>query len=150
MWHNLVSKETRNFHFRKWLQKWNDRKERTQIWVGREKVWIFLEADWKKGTWCFARSRCLKEHMMFGKGRHKGSVNMIKTHCIKFSKNIMKFLPLIFLLYVYGLHVMSVYHMCGQCLWRPEEGIGSPGTRVTDSCRTSCGCWDCWKKSKCS
>lgn len=29
-----------------------------------------------------------------------------------------------------------------QCLWRPEVGVGSPGTGITDSCELSCGSWD--------
>jgi hypothetical protein len=28
------------------------------------------------------------------------------------------------------------------CLWGPEEGIGSPGTGVTDGCELLCGCWN--------
>lgn len=34
-----------------------------------------------------------------------------------------------------------MYTMCAQWLQR-SEGIGSPGTKVTDSCELSCGCWD--------
>ena len=30
-------------------------------------------------------------------------------------------------------------HVCPQ---RPEEGIGSPGTEVTDNCKPPCGCWE--------
>jgi hypothetical protein len=41
-----------------------------------------------------------------------------------------------------------------QCLWRPEEGIGSPGTVVTDGCELFRGCWELklvlCKSSKCS
>jgi hypothetical protein len=27
-------------------------------------------------------------------------------------------------------------------LWRPKEGIGSPGTQVSGVCKPLCGCWD--------
>ena len=37
---------------------------------------------------------------------------------------------------------LSMYHVCAWCLWWPEEGIGSPGTGVTDSCELPCGCWE--------
>jgi E3 ubiquitin-protein ligase NEDD4 len=37
---------------------------------------------------------------------------------------------------------MSVHHMHTWCLWRPEEGVGSPGIGVTDSCELPCGCWE--------
>lgn len=36
---------------------------------------------------------------------------------------------------------MSV-HLCAWCLRRPEEGIGFPGTGVTNGCKLLCGCWD--------
>lgn len=29
-----------------------------------------------------------------------------------------------------------------QWLWRPEDGIKSPETRVTDSCEPPYGCWE--------
>lgn len=29
---------------------------------------------------------------------------------------------------------------CIQCLWKPEEGSGSPGTGITNSCQPLCGC----------
>lgn len=29
---------------------------------------------------------------------------------------------------------VCVYNMCIQCIQKPEEGIGSPGTVVTDVC----------------
>jgi hypothetical protein len=31
-------------------------------------------------------------------------------------------------------------HMCACCPWRPEVGIRSPGTGVTDGCEIPCGC----------
>lgn len=31
-----------------------------------------------------------------------------------------------------------LYHMCAWCPWRAEEGIGSPETRVADSCELPC------------
>lgn len=37
---------------------------------------------------------------------------------------------------------MFVQHVCAQCLWRPEEDIGSPGTVVTNECEPSHGCWE--------
>jgi hypothetical protein len=37
---------------------------------------------------------------------------------------------------------MYVCHMCAWCSQRPEEGIRSPGTEVTDSCELPRGCWD--------
>lgn len=33
---------------------------------------------------------------------------------------------------------ICVPHVCGACPWRSEEGMGFPGTRVTDGC----GCWE--------
>lgn len=33
---------------------------------------------------------------------------------------------------------------CMQCQGRPEEGVGSSGTAVTDGCKMPCGCWQ-WK-----
>jgi hypothetical protein len=45
--------------------------------------------------------------------------------------------------YVTCMHVcMYVYHMQVRCLLRPEEGIGGPGTGVTDSCEPPRGCWE--------
>ena len=45
--------------------------------------------------------------------------------------------------WVFFLHVC----LCTTCLQRPEEGVGSPGTRVT-------GCWElpsgCWEWNPCS
>lgn len=35
---------------------------------------------------------------------------------------------------------LSVCHVHTWNLWWAEEGDGSPGTRVTDSCRLPCGC----------
>ena len=37
---------------------------------------------------------------------------------------------------------MYVYHMYAWCQWRPEEGIGSPGTGVLDGCEALYECWD--------
>ena len=37
---------------------------------------------------------------------------------------------------------MYVYHVCAWCLWRPEEGIRSPGTGVTDGCEPPYGYWE--------
>ena len=34
---------------------------------------------------------------------------------------------------------MTHNHLCPQ---RPEEGAGSPGARVTDSCEPPCGGWE--------
>lgn len=27
-------------------------------------------------------------------------------------------------------------------MWKPEEGLGSPGTRVREGCEPPFGCWD--------
>jgi hypothetical protein len=35
---------------------------------------------------------------------------------------------------------MSVYCVCSWCLRRPEEGVRSPGTRVTDGCEPPYPC----------
>ena len=35
----------------------------------------------------------------------------------------------------------SMYHNM-KCPQRPEEGIGSPGTGVRDSCKPPCECWE--------
>lgn len=37
--------------------------------------------------------------------------------------------------------LMSVCQLCTWFSWRPEEGIGCPGTRVTDDCELSFGSW---------
>lgn len=37
---------------------------------------------------------------------------------------------------------MSVHYMSVWCPRRPEEGIGSPGTGVTDDWESPCGCWE--------
>jgi hypothetical protein len=29
---------------------------------------------------------------------------------------------------------MYIHHICTWCLWRSEEGAGSPGTGVSDGC----------------
>lgn len=44
-----------------------------------------------------------------------------------------------FILHVYFLAYMPVGHGV-LCLWRPEEGIGCPGTEVTDGCELPCRC----------
>ena len=31
--------------------------------------------------------------------------------------------------------------ICMQCLQRPKEGMGSPGTGVKVDCKLPCGCW---------
>lgn len=44
---------------------------------------------------------------------------------------------------VFCLHV-CVYHAHVKCPWKTEEGMGSPGTQVTDICQMGidrCGCW---------
>ena len=38
------------------------------------------------------------------------------------------------------LHV-CLWTTCMQCPWRPEQGVGSPGTEVTNGCEPPCGCW---------
>ena len=40
------------------------------------------------------------------------------------------------------LACLSVYHMHAWSLQKPEEGIRTPGTGVTDGCETPCGCWE--------
>lgn len=42
------------------------------------------------------------------------------------------------LIYFYYIHI---YTICMQCLWRPEEGIGLPGSEVTNSREPPCGFW---------
>lgn len=37
---------------------------------------------------------------------------------------------------------ISVHHLQDLCLWESEDGAGSPGTSVIDSCKLSCGCWE--------
>ena len=37
----------------------------------------------------------------------------------------------------------TLYHVCAWTLRRPEEGVGSPGSGVTDSCgATPLRCWE--------
>jgi hypothetical protein len=37
---------------------------------------------------------------------------------------------------------MSVYHLCAWNPRKPEEGIGSPGSIITEGCEQPCGCWE--------
>lgn len=37
---------------------------------------------------------------------------------------------------------MSMYHMHAWCPWKAEEGVGFPGTGVTDGCELPSECWD--------
>lgn len=47
---------------------------------------------------------------------------------------------------------MHVYHMCAWYLRRAKDSIGSPGTSVTNSYESPCGCWAwlLYKNSRCS
>lgn len=36
---------------------------------------------------------------------------------------------------------VSVHHVHACCLWRPEDGVRSPGTGVRDGYGPLCGCW---------
>ena len=38
------------------------------------------------------------------------------------------------------LCVLYMYTTCVQGPWKPEEGIRSPGVRITDSYELPCGC----------
>lgn len=57
---------------------------------------------------------------------------------------------LFFLRYIYFtltcisvlLACMSVHHIHAWCLLRSKEGIGSPGSEITDGCELLCGYWD--------
>lgn len=47
-----------------------------------------------------------------------------------------------FFMYVYALPVCVYGHyICVWSLQRSQEGIGGPGTRVTNGCEIPCGCW---------
>lgn len=35
--------------------------------------------------------------------------------------------------------VLAMHHVCIYCLWRPKEGVGSPGTGVTGTCVLGAG-----------
>lgn len=35
---------------------------------------------------------------------------------------------------------MYVPHMCVWCPWKPEEGVRTLGTGITDGCEPLCGC----------
>ena len=37
---------------------------------------------------------------------------------------------------------MYVCHVCAWCSQRPEEGVRSPTTAVTDGCEPPCGYWE--------
>ena len=37
---------------------------------------------------------------------------------------------------------VAVYHRCAWCPQKPEEGIGSPGTRIIDCCEPQYGFLD--------
>ena len=32
--------------------------------------------------------------------------------------------------------------LCNLCAWHLKKALGIPGTGVTDSCETVCGCWE--------
>lgn len=36
---------------------------------------------------------------------------------------------------------MPVYYVGAWCPRKPEEGVGSAGTKVTDNCELPCRCW---------
>lgn len=36
----------------------------------------------------------------------------------------------------------SIHHLHTQCLWRPVEGVRSPGSWITDNCQLLCSCWE--------
>jgi hypothetical protein len=61
--------------------------------------------------------------------------------------------PVIFNLCVWVFACMYVYlyTIYAWCLQRPEEGIESSGTRITDNCELPYWGWDqIWKSSHCS
>ena len=35
---------------------------------------------------------------------------------------------------------LSMHHLCARCSWRPEEGVRSPRSGVTNGCEAPCGC----------
>lgn len=37
-------------------------------------------------------------------------------------------------MYEHFAYIYVTRTVCMQCLWRPEEGVGSPGTGITDGC----------------
>lgn len=37
---------------------------------------------------------------------------------------------------------VSVCHLCAWHLQRPDKGIRSPGSGITDGCDWLCGCWE--------
>jgi hypothetical protein len=48
-----------------------------------------------------------------------------------------------FILYVWVFCMHAcLYHMRAWCWQRPQEGVGSSGTEVTDGCESPCGCWE--------
>lgn len=48
----------------------------------------------------------------------------------------------LFLFYVYECFDGCLCNTCTQYLWRPEEGISSPGTGIKDGCQRPLGCWE--------
>lgn len=42
-------------------------------------------------------------------------------------------------------------YLCSMCVWCPQrlgERVGSPGTKVTNGCKSLCGCWVLPKSNK--
>lgn len=37
---------------------------------------------------------------------------------------------------------ISLHHVCGWYLWRPEESVRSSGKGVTEGYESLCGCWE--------
>ena len=60
------------------------------------------------------------------------------TLCSAFFKKLKRFN-----FYMYVLPAcMNMYYVCASCLQRPEEGVRSTRTEVTDSCKLSSGLWE--------
>ena len=51
------------------------------------------------------------------------------------------FIPIFYFMCVSILATCMAVHMYARCPQKSEEGIRSPGTRVTDGCEPPCGCW---------
>jgi hypothetical protein len=62
---------------------------------------------------------------------------MIHWHC-SFKNDFLLFFMYMSILSAY----MFVYWLYVQCPWKPEEGITSSGTGVTDGCEMLCGYWE--------
>lgn len=68
------------------------------------------------------------------------SNGMLKACTVKTNKQWLSFC---FNVYDESLSWVFICVPCAlRCLWRPEQGIRCPGSRITEVCKPLCGCWE--------